>query len=532
MSALSQSHSSNGHAVELSVQEQCLRNADLLQEILEYLSPVAYCSNLQETRQSLLWIAQTCKDFTPSAVKILWRRLDNILPLLRLLPAFAMRGGTYHLTRAMQPNEWERFERHAALVKEIIYAPDITSPSIASSAYVGLALHNSRILPNMKRFTWERNTLGMSPPDLRELLLYVQSPLQRIDIKDPFHPDMGNTIISSLPLAPPHISRLALEGQAPSALFDITPLKHLTHLDLRSMTLDDTVLRQLRSLPLLRSFTADSTCVNAAMDIAARNHDNQASRRYIFRSLTHLHLMGDISSPDLAVPSFLRNVGAKELQSLTLQPDLSVDDSMVDVPVGEQHIFPTIAESWSKTLCHLNLWWHGSCPLKSICTLQASLPFLQRLQVFGHINNLLDPTTAEVTSSFENLLALETLIWGCHSTECRYNRWSLQFVALMVESLPRLRELAIPFTPRDSRLEQLRSSVRGSKSLRKLTVNSPSSFPIVHSITAARFLDQLCPRLSSFDSRGEGEFQAEEWVLLRDLVFAFQDVRRSVISES
>ncbi|KAJ7159530.1 hypothetical protein C8R46DRAFT_1286770 [Mycena filopes] len=212
MSALSQSHSSNSHTVELSVQEQCLRNADLLQEILEYLSP-------------------TCKDFAPSAVKVLWRRLDNILPLLRLLPAFAMGDGMYHLIRAMQPHEWECFERHAALVKEIISAPD-TCPSIASAAYVGLALHNSRILPNMERFTWERTTLGVSPPDLRELLLYMQSPLQRIDINDPFHPEMGQVIIPFLPATPPHISWLTLEGQTPSALFNVAPLKHLTDLDL------------------------------------------------------------------------------------------------------------------------------------------------------------------------------------------------------------------------------------------------------------------------------------------------------------
>ncbi|KAJ7191163.1 hypothetical protein B0H12DRAFT_1172387 [Mycena haematopus] len=70
-------HPSSPH-VAVAAREQCLRNSDLLDQILDHLSsPVSDPMDLQTQRQALLRIALSCKNFSPLAIKSLWRILDN-----------------------------------------------------------------------------------------------------------------------------------------------------------------------------------------------------------------------------------------------------------------------------------------------------------------------------------------------------------------------------------------------------------------------------------------------------------------------
>lgn len=78
-------------------------NPDILDEICEYLAydydldPI----NLDDaviidlSRRNLLHIAQTCKAFLEPALDRLWRSLDSLFPLLKILPAFIRSDGTY-----------------------------------------------------------------------------------------------------------------------------------------------------------------------------------------------------------------------------------------------------------------------------------------------------------------------------------------------------------------------------------------------------------------------------------------------------
>ncbi|KAJ6564706.1 hypothetical protein B0H19DRAFT_82069 [Mycena capillaripes] len=82
-------------ALVVSPQEQCLRNSDLLDQILRLLAPLDEPpQDLRVARNNLYRAALTSRAFSFSAIKLLWQRLDNLLPLIRLLP-FKHSGRVY-----------------------------------------------------------------------------------------------------------------------------------------------------------------------------------------------------------------------------------------------------------------------------------------------------------------------------------------------------------------------------------------------------------------------------------------------------
>jgi len=74
-------------------------NPDILGEICEYLAPNDNLEEdpeyIQECRQNLSWLALTCKAFLEPALDRLWRSLDTLYPLFKILPAFIKTDGTH-----------------------------------------------------------------------------------------------------------------------------------------------------------------------------------------------------------------------------------------------------------------------------------------------------------------------------------------------------------------------------------------------------------------------------------------------------
>lgn len=72
-------------------------NPDILEEICEYLSyehetePEA----IRSSRKTLFSLALTSTAFLEPALDHLWRVLDSLFPLLKILPAFARSDDTY-----------------------------------------------------------------------------------------------------------------------------------------------------------------------------------------------------------------------------------------------------------------------------------------------------------------------------------------------------------------------------------------------------------------------------------------------------
>ncbi|KAJ7081190.1 hypothetical protein B0H15DRAFT_953200 [Mycena belliarum] len=164
----------HSHPLPLDVapREQCLKNSDLVEEIISH---IASTENLDTRRESLRLLALTCKVFSPVALKLLWRQLDNLIPLLHLLEGFKNeRGSAYFLFQSQEPSGWETFDFHAARVREITYKPQ-NRIEIDPSVYVRLAQHGAPILPNLWRLD-----CTTTYPSASETLLYMESPLQAV----------------------------------------------------------------------------------------------------------------------------------------------------------------------------------------------------------------------------------------------------------------------------------------------------------------------------------------------------------------
>lgn len=73
-------------------------NPDILDEVCKFLHDEQQDSSSEAARTSrrnLLWVALTCKAFLEPALDCLWRFLDSLFPLLKLLPSFTQSDGTY-----------------------------------------------------------------------------------------------------------------------------------------------------------------------------------------------------------------------------------------------------------------------------------------------------------------------------------------------------------------------------------------------------------------------------------------------------
>ena len=58
---------------------------DILDEICEYI----------QDRQNLLWVALTCRAFLEPPLDCLWRSLESLFLLLKILPSLIQGDGTY-----------------------------------------------------------------------------------------------------------------------------------------------------------------------------------------------------------------------------------------------------------------------------------------------------------------------------------------------------------------------------------------------------------------------------------------------------
>ncbi|KAF8179869.1 hypothetical protein BJ912DRAFT_982041 [Pholiota molesta] len=128
-------------------------NPDILDEICEYLSYDcdADSDDISLSRRTLLRLALTSKAFLEPALDRLWRALDSLFPLLKILPAFGQSDGTYVLRGTISPDDWARFEWYARRIRKFSYTRDPDSLDIAMHVYFRLAqLRSTPILPSIR----------------------------------------------------------------------------------------------------------------------------------------------------------------------------------------------------------------------------------------------------------------------------------------------------------------------------------------------------------------------------------------------
>ncbi|KAJ6459626.1 hypothetical protein C8R45DRAFT_553506 [Mycena sanguinolenta] len=504
--------------------DQVLRSAALLSRILEHIDCGPDRRSLKAQRQSLLWIALSCKSVSLTAIKFLWRRLDNALPLLLLLPTFSEKNGKYGISGASHPHEWTSFDHHASYVKEVVYEDIASSIHIDPAVYLRLILRNAAVLPNLERFAC-RTTVR---PSESELLVYLQSPIRVLELgtfeAGTLH--SGDTrgmaatrdaVVSCLSTHPSRITRLVLVDQPFSVLSELgghgqgalAPLKHLISLEVRAMygVMDATLLRQIGSLPNLRSFTADSGCFTGLnlSNIASRltrpppltfgtgpNNapapppPSSSNDGGLFRQLTHLSLERHPSMPHATISSFLQLISSSRLRFLTL----SVRPARkAPSPRGGAHAGVTpahadlqsdpiyvIAQRWARTLLSLEVEVdHNHVTLTNFLR---HVPGLRRLILSGYLHV---PEDVEFVSAFTSLTALECLALRLKTgmpsgdTPPVYAPIALDMHAMtrLVRACPRLRELETAIAPPSASPPS--STWPVSQNLRRLVVHSDSA---------------------------------------------------------
>ncbi|KAJ7624102.1 hypothetical protein DFH06DRAFT_756897 [Mycena polygramma] len=484
--------------------DQCLLNSDLLEEIMGHVSSVQDQEDLKAARRSLFSMARTCTAFSPSAVKFLWRRLDNLSPLLHLLPCFRNIGHTYALFGAIEPHQWLSFDRHASFVQEIIYKGHSERPIIIDpSVYVRLAMRGSTVLPNLAILAcaWDLSA--------SEIVLYLNSPLRVVKFLGLDTEIDHDILLSMLKSKAPDLSTLVLLNRPSSMLLDGLLPQSITSLELRGTvgTFSGSFLAELGTLPNLTSLVTDLMGWPAV-----------SGTRPSFKELTHLQIysMGGL----VPILDFLRKIAAPHISFFGL------------------HCGQVLIKRWtteaSNDLYHLlAARWHTS--LRGLHLEFTSRIANNHLQILRRLSTLrtLKLECSIHPSALHDIVDLAT---GCPDlqllsigTPASPIIFTLPLITKVVRKCPRLQELNIGINV--TNLPGLSSGPTISHNLAAIIVISPH-IPS-DNVTMARYLDKLFPRINTIRHVEKVENDCSRaWAEVQKLMFIFQDIRNTALLQS
>ncbi|TFK73109.1 hypothetical protein BDN72DRAFT_246924 [Pluteus cervinus] len=103
----------------------------------------------RESRSTLLAVALSCRRFKPPALRLLWRTMDSLDPLISLLPLIvpAARGRRSYLAAQITPETWTRFQTYQNWIHALVFSRQNTRPMVSTRN--GLVFTT---LSTMKRF--------------------------------------------------------------------------------------------------------------------------------------------------------------------------------------------------------------------------------------------------------------------------------------------------------------------------------------------------------------------------------------------
>ncbi|KAJ7469586.1 hypothetical protein FB451DRAFT_1559972 [Mycena latifolia] len=503
-----------------SPQHQCLRNSDLLDEILRQMWPPDLPSRaeLKRLRGSLRAVALTCKGFSLSAVRTLWRRLDNFLPLLRLLPSFELRDDIYNLRGIVADAEWAVFDRYAAYVREIVYVDAPRNRSVNSLVYVRLAMHKLPLLPNLSRFE-----CSVTDPPGGEIILCVSPSIISVTLQSR-ETSSTETFLDMLQPDSPHLAHLTIVNHPSQVLSVCGGFRTLKSLDLRRLSGDSPGVVAIGSIPLLRSFTTDMSGWNA-------QELESTSARSIFHGLTHLSINAAPARLRLYIPSFLPLIGSTQLQSIAIvNAHAGILDWDRDGGAPSAATFAAlarcIAASWPASLKHLELI-EIPCAQDDFVAMEG-IASLQTLRIHETLRGPL--SEARVLAIIATWSELTTL--SLEGVEP-----DLEFFKCVAQHCGALRTLRTGYFPGTAGLPALATTPVLAHPLKDLTfVNNmghesrwnesrlnESRWNALDLHLLARHLDRMFPQVETITGEGYGH----RWAEVAKLVSLCQDVRRT-----
>ncbi|KAK7058114.1 hypothetical protein R3P38DRAFT_2599710 [Favolaschia claudopus] len=506
-------------AAPTPLQDQCLSNSDLVDQILRFL-----CSNagdsenlskaeLAKARKALRAVALTSRIFSYSAVKILWRRLDNFFPLLCLLPEFRPDDRqTYHMTGFIEDADWERFDRHAAYVREVVYTPPPPNTKINPTTFIRLAQHKPCLLPNLTLFECADSSCNL------DLILFVSPALASVRLETSHAADAETFLNLALAMSSP-ISKLTIAGLPSSILSTCARFLNLETIEFKQLRQPFTTnaFEALGSLPRLRSLTTDlSSWDPKALEAVAP--------KSVFCALTRMKF--DCIGADIAqtIKLLLPLIGSPSMTSISVRLHSYgvaryTNEAMLSLS-------QTIASQWPTSLETLEI--RG---LKST------------VEDFGHIEGATGIRTLELTDTLKGSLNdprfLSTLRTWTHleSLTITGAEADLDVIKCLAQHCPSLHYLRLAFFPHP--LPEVHTTPVLAHPLAELRMcetsrdtgwdsnryHSMHSSPDLHAV--AMHLDRLFPNLTKI----HGEGYHNSWSQIEKLVFMCQQVRRTALQQ-
>ncbi|KAF8172533.1 hypothetical protein K438DRAFT_2056146 [Mycena galopus ATCC 62051] len=483
-----------------TIQDQCLGNPDLLDQILRF---VPNDKDMCLTRTSLYSAVLSSRAFYHSAVKVLWQRLDNLLPLLHLLPTFKESGSHYYLPGLIADTDWEVFDRYAAYVKEIVYKR--TRGGIADAlVYMRLAMHNAIPLPNLSRYECASDRPG---PDL---ILFISPSLASLRLEASLASDT-ETFLNMLSAVAPRLSDLALANYPNTMLLSCALFRQLQQVDLASLhgPVTNPAFNALASLPLLQSLTTDLTGWDK-IDFQSIGHGS------IFCALKHLTMSAPKNLLGRTIPLLLPRIGSTSMVSIIVV-DSDPHYSAWETSHGSVETFTAvtqcIASCWPTTLSHLQI--EGvACSAEDFATLQGASK-IKTLELRKTLQGSL--SDSRVLSVFRTWSELTSLTINGADAD-------IELMTCLAHHCTALRFLHLSFFPHP--LPEISTTpvlAHALAELRFFRNNYDHSWNRVDLHVLARHLDRLFPEVAKIV--GEGSHQ--RWKDVATLVLMFQDVRRT-----
>ncbi|KAJ3544447.1 hypothetical protein NMY22_g2771 [Coprinellus aureogranulatus] len=318
-------------------------NPDILAEICEYLAPYddleADPEQVQAARRYLALLALTCKAFLEPALDRLWRSLDTLYPLFRILPAFVRADGTHVLRGRIEPEQWERFDWYARRVKRFCYTRDPDSLDIAMHVYFRIAqLRSTPILPALRHLYCP--DISQSDFLISGVCLFLSPSLQTLEffkitsVED----KLTGTFLHTLWIDGAQLDTIAFRGGglSPGTLDLILNFPTLRSLELTGMgpALELDWLKKLGTTLTLNSLTLDFT----------NSHIETVETELGFRDLKRL----TITAPLAFTRSFLPHIAAPALEMIAAHTPSDTSTERIGF-IGE------VIERWGSSLREFSL---------------------------------------------------------------------------------------------------------------------------------------------------------------------------------
>ncbi|KAF9472852.1 hypothetical protein BDN70DRAFT_886492 [Pholiota conissans] len=229
-------------------QYQVFRNEDLLELIFSLLDPEAYFGNIWDlepsTRQDLLSAALTCKAFLPPAMSLLWRMMESLLPLLKLIPSFtSVEPNNYAIEGPVTLDGLNSVITYGSRIRYLCISNFFDA--IKADALLNLlATTQDSLLPNLKSIYIPSFQLGHTNTTQLENLNVLFLAYSRFLTAISIHKILTQSIGKKVSL---YLSALA-HNQMPVPVDDI---------ELEGRLLDDNILNLLPSFRFLKFLTLD-----------------------------------------------------------------------------------------------------------------------------------------------------------------------------------------------------------------------------------------------------------------------------------